>query len=101
MQWCLPLKSAMKGYDSEKVIFDCSMLLFNRAMWALDNTKAICDRQCDQILRNFTTLANLKTLWESLEGLFSIWHNCKPTYFGKHLFKVANFHCCKRSKIEK
>ena len=43
MQWCLPLKSAMKGYDSEKVIFDCSMLLFNRAMWALDNTKAICD----------------------------------------------------------
>ena len=100
MQWCLPLKSAMKGYDSEKVIFDCSMLLFNRAMWALDNTKAICD-SVTRFGKISPLWQNFKTLWESLEGLFSIWHNCKPTYFGKHLFKVANFHCCKRSKIEK
>ena len=35
--------------------------------------------QCDQILRNFTTLAKLSNLRQVAEGLFSVWQNFGPT----------------------
>ena len=56
--------------------------------------------QCDQIWRKFTTLAKLWNSLAILGGLISFLQNFNLANFGKHFVKVANFHCCKRPKIE-
>ena len=35
--------------------------------------------QCDQIWRNFGTLAKFKIIWQLYEGLISIWKMFDPT----------------------
>ena len=52
----------------------------------------LIDVQCDQIWRNSTTLAKIKSLWQLFNGLFSIWHYFYHTLpdFQCHW---ANFHC--------
>ena len=34
---------------------------------------------CDHIWRNFASLTKFQNSWRSIEGLFSIWQNFKPT----------------------
>ena len=35
--------------------------------------------QCDQIWRNFATLANLTSIWQIFDSLFLIWQNAEHT----------------------
>ena len=39
----------------------------------------ICLDQCDQIWRNFATLATLTRIWQKFDSLFFIWQNAEPT----------------------
>ena len=54
---------------------------------------------CDQIWRNFTTLAIFQKSWSILYRLFIVEQNFEPTLTNL-LCYLANFHCCKLPNIE-
>ena len=56
-------------------------------------------RQCDQIWRNFSTLANVKNSCQLFEALISIWKIFEPTLENSVCF-WANLYCCKWPNIE-
>ena len=56
-------------------------------------------KQCDQIWRNFVTLAKIKKYLAIFKGLFGIWHSCEPT-LGQFVLFWANFPCRKWPNLE-
>ena len=52
---------------------DSNLILFTR-----NDRLSNSFNQCDQVWRNFATLAKIKSLWPFFEGLFNIWKNCEP-----------------------
>ena len=40
---------------------------------------SLAENQCDQIWRNFATLAKFKNIWQLYKGLVSIWQTFEPT----------------------
>ena len=55
--------------------------------------------QCDQIWRNYATLAKKSAIVTKFGGSFSIWHIVQQT-LANFLWYWANLHCCKWPRIK-
>ena len=57
--------------------------------------------QCDQIWRNFTTLAKVYKFFAFFDGSVLIWQNAEPTYFGKFVTLLGKFSLLQMAKQRK
>ena len=57
----------------------------------ITNVHRDLNRQCDQIWRNFGSVAKSSKSWSIIGGLFTIWQNFEPT-LANFVYFWANFH---------